>query len=318
MNLSIIIPNYNGEEILKRNLPKILEAALAYKKGNVEIVIVDDASTDNSIRVLEELKTSLSSKIPISTVVQKKNLGFSGNVNAGVKTAKGDIVVLLNSDVIPEKFYLDFLIPHFEDPRVFAVGCLDKSIENNNVVLRGNGTGQWEKGFLMHKAGDISEKFTLWAGGGSSALRKSIWDKLGGLNEIYNPFYWEDIDLSYRAWKAGYTVLFENKSIVMHEHEQGSIKKNIKSSKVKVIAYRNQFLFVWINITDLSLILSHIAWLPVHCIRMLFSGDWLFFKGFFLAIQKLSTCLKYRNAYKALWKKSDKEVLKLFSNFQNS
>jgi len=313
MNVSIIIPNYNGERLLKENLPYVFNAVLAYKKGNVDIIVADDGSTDDSVSVLTNIKTSAPKGISLSIIVSKVNKGFSSNVNAGVKAAKGEIVILINTDVIPEENFLDFLIPHFKDPDVFAVGCLDKSIENNAVVFRGNGKGHWERGFLLHKAGDISEKYTLWASGGSSAFRKSVWDMLGGFNEIYNPFYWEDIDLSYRAWKAGYKVLFEKKSVVKHEHEKGAIKSYNKMSRIKTIAYRNQILFVWLNITDSSFLISHIVWLPLHCIRMFLSRDWGFFKGFFSALRKLPEVIMYREKYKQFWKLFDHEVLKKFS-----
>lgn len=315
MNISIIIPNYNGEEILKMNLPKVLEAVKDYKKGKVEIIISDDPSVDNSEKIIQEFIGNIKEENVIGKTISNKEeskSGFSKNINRGVHLATGDILILLNSDVVPNKDFLLPLVSHFDNPDIFAVGCVDKSIENGKTVLRGIGVGQWVNGFLMHGAGDILSKNTLWASGGSSAFRISIWNRLGGINEIYNPFYWEDIDISYRAWKAGYTVLFESKSIVRHEHDQGSIKKNIKNSKIMTISYRNQFFFVWLNITDLSLILSHIAWLPVHCIRMLLSGNWLFFKGLFLALEKLPECIKYRSEYIKLLSRSDHEVLNLF------
>ena len=82
-----------------------------------------------------------------------------------------------------------------------------------------------------------------------------------------NPFYWEDIDLSYRAQKAGFIVLFEKESIVTHRHEEGAIKRYHTSKKVRVITYRNQFIFAWTNMSDLPLILSHFLWLPYHLLR---------------------------------------------------
>ena len=109
------------------------------------------------------------------------------------------LYILFNTDVYPDKDFLTPLLSHFKDEKVFAVGCMDKSIEGKDVVLRGRGIGVWKRGFLVHEKGEIEKSDTLWVSGGSGAFRKSIWDKLGGLNELYNPFYWEDIDLSYRA-----------------------------------------------------------------------------------------------------------------------
>jgi GT2 family glycosyltransferase len=274
--VSIIIPNYNGQELLRKNLPKVFEAV-----RDAEVIIIDDASTDGSLKVLDDFK----SKIKI--VKNDKNLGFSSSVNKGVSIARGEIVVLLNTDVTPEKAFLEPLISHFKDGDVFAVGCMDKSIEDGKVILRGRGVGEWGKGFLIHSRGEINRTNTLWVNGGSGAFRKNIWQRLGGFDELYSPFYWEDIDLSYRALKSGYKIVFEPKSIVVHEHEKGAIKSVYSDSAVKRIAYRNQFIFVWKNATDLNLQLLHILWLPLYSVKALVGGDINFFVGFLLALLKL-------------------------------
>ncbi|MBI3888085.1 glycosyltransferase, partial [Candidatus Microgenomates bacterium] len=278
MNISIVIPTYNNEKILKRNLPKVLDAVRDYKKGNVEIIIADDPSTDNTPQVINNFIASISEKHVIGKTIANKNKkenGFSKNVNRGVDLATGDILILLNSDVIPHKDFLYALLPHFIDPKVFAVGCMDESIEDGKTVLRGRGIGRWHKGLLMHGEGALDKTNTLWVSGGSAAFRKSLWDKLRGLDPLFNPFYWEDIDLSYRALKSGYQIVFEKNSVVTHEHEEGTIKKKFKPDHVRKIVYRNQFFFVWKNITDTSLLLSHLFWLPYHLINGLRGRDWV-------------------------------------------
>ena len=305
MNINIVIPNYNGTKLLEKNLPKVFEAASFYKKGKVEIIIVDDASTDNSLDVIKDKNVVI--------LKNEKNLGFSSTINKGVENAKGEIVVLLNTDVVPKKDFLEPLIEHFNDESVFAVGCMDKSNEDGKVVLRGRGIGRWEKGFLVHRRGEVDKKNTLWVSGGSGAFRKSIWDKLSGFNELYDPFYWEDIDLSYRALKSGYGIIFEPKSIVIHQHEQGSIKREYSPFQIKTIAYRNQFIFVWKNATDLSLHFFHIAWLPYHFMKALWSQDWAFFLGFFKAFILLPKIIQSSLRAQRMFVKSDKEVMAIFS-----
>lgn len=315
MNLSIIIPNYNGENLLKKNLPLVLNAVKNYKSGNVEIIIPDDPSTDNSGKIIKDFIAGITQKNITGKTVSnsdKKEAGFSKNINRGVVLATGDILILLNSDVAPHEDFLDALLPHFSDPQVFAVGCMDESIEDGQKILRGRGVGKWEKGFLFHARGDIEKNNTLWVSGGSSAFRKKIWDKIGGLDDLYNPFYWEDIGLSYRALKAGYKIIFEKKSKVVHEHEKGTIKTMVKSSGIKKIAYRNQFIFVWLNITDKDLLLSHILYLPYHLLTSLLRKDWLFYSGFILACGKINEILKKRKQHTKLFTKTDKEILKEF------
>ena len=310
MDISIIVPNYNGEHLLEANIPKIIEAVSEYKKGDVEIIIPDDASADRSVSVIHALINKNKHKhVSIRYVENKKNKGFSGNVNSGVKLATGEILVLLNTDVIPHKGFLEPLLVHFSDEKVFGVGCVDESIEGDSVVMRGRGLGAWKRGFLVHRAGDVSKTNTLWVSGGSSAFRKSIWDRIGGLNELYNPFYWEDIDLSYRAQKAGYTVLLEPKSQVIHEHSKGAIKTSQKPFRIRKIAFRNQFFFVWLNITDPFLILTHIFWVPAYIVKTLAAGDSAFLYGFLEALSKFPRVLQRRKRVSRLFVKSDREVI---------
>lgn len=306
MNISVVIPNYNGEEILRKNLPKVFEELKKFE-GKVEVVVVDDASSDSSVLILEEMRKNYSNLI---IVTNNKNLGFSGNVNKGVSRASGEIIVLLNTDVYPEKGFLQPLIQNFDDENIFAVGCMDKSIEDGKIILRGRGLGSWRKGFLSHRRGEVDSSDTFWVSCGSGAFRKDIWNKLGGLNELYSPFYWEDIDLSYRAQKAGYKVLFEPKSIVFHEHSEGAIKKNNSNYKIKIVAYRNQFLFVWLNITDLSLIISHLFFIPYHMINAIRAFEWAFILGFLKALILFPKVIEFRLKARRLFVLKDTYIIK--------
>lgn len=313
MKLSVIIPNYNGEVLLKKNLSATISTIRQEYRGELEVVVVDDGSSDKSIEFLEKFEKKYDwGKAKFLLVQNQYNLGFSKSVNKAVKEATGEILLLLNTDVHPEKDFLGPLLSHFENENVFAVGCLDKSIESGKTVLRGRGLGKWQRGFLVHRAGDTKKSDTLWVSGGSGAFRKKIWDKLGGFNDLYSPFYWEDIDLSYRALKSGYEVLFENKSIVVHEHEEGSIQSSVSRSKVKTTAYRNQFIFVWENATDFGIIISHLLWLPYHFVKALVAGDWLFFRGFGMALCLLPKVYLCRIQYRRAFRKTDAEVIKSF------
>lgn len=302
LSISIVIPNYNGRRLLEKNLPKVISQIIKLSNYQIEIVIVDDNSSDDSMKYLRDLEReryrnleqkkpkflNLYSSIVLKVILNEQNLGFASTVDRGVRAAKGEIVVLLNTDVCPEKGFLEAVLPHFKDPKVFAVGMMDKSIEDGNIVRRGRGVGKWRQGFYVHQRGEIDRTDTAWVSGGSGAFRKSIWKKLGGFDEIYNPFYWEDIDLSYRAKKAGYKILFEPKSAVVHEHGKGIIKSNYSPNYIKKISYRNQFLFVWKN-ANLVQLISHLLWLPYHIIKAIICGDIWFLTGFLWAIKRKLT-----------------------------
>jgi len=312
-SVSIIIPNFNGKSLLEKNLQHVIAAAKTYQSESskkVEVIIVDDFSTDDSVDFLNNIAAD--SSLPIHIVEKKKNEGFAATVNDGVSHAKGEIVLLLNTDVVPEENFLQPLLTHFKDSKVFGVGCLDKSIEAGKVVERGRGIGTWDKGLLIHANGTDKKNTTLWLNGGSSAIRRSLWNKFGGFRTVYNPFYWEDIDLSYQAQKSGYSVLFERNSIVTHMHEEGVIRKKFKESYITTIAYRNQLLFAWMNITDADLLKEHLLYLPYHILSALLREDFSFLSGLFRAVLLLFSARNFRKNSFSDSVKSDKDVTSIF------
>ena len=273
MKISVVIPNYNGKLLLERNLEKVIN-----QSNNAQIIVVDDASTDESVQYVKK-------NFPkVTLIVKRKNSGFSSTVNLGVKNAEGDLVVLLNSDVYPKKNYIDHLMPYFKDPSVFAVGMLHQNIEGNKTVLRGRGLAEFKKGFLVHRRGDVDKNDTFWVNAGAGIFRKTIWNTLGGLREIYDPFYWEDIDLSWRAKKQGYKIYFEPKGKIVHIQSEGAIRSKYSPSQIKTIAYRNQFIFVWSNLRQPRYLIKHLLWLPYHFLKL---RQKEFLLGFLQAISKV-------------------------------
>jgi len=181
-------------------------------------------------------------------------LGFAVACNSGVKVARGEIIVLLNLDVVPEKDALEKILLDFGDENIFAVSFNEPKWSWAKIV--------WKNGFIEHEPGRKINKthISAWASGGSAAFRKSIWEKLGGFDEIYKPFYWEDIDLGYRAWKRGYKILWEPKAIVHHEHE-AVIGKHFSKGYIDFVSERNRLIFIWKNIIDPRMILEHKIWI---------------------------------------------------------
>lgn len=297
LTVSVVIPNWNGVYLMEKHLQNTINTS-----AGAEIIVADDCSSDGSV---EYLKKNFPNVIVVANVKQG---GFAINVNSGVKKATGDIVVLLNTDVEPENGYLLPLLKHFEDSDVFAVGCLEKSVEQGNTILRGRGVAKWVKGFYLHERGEVDRTDTAWVSGGSGAFRRSMWNALGGMDTLYSPFYWEDIDVSYRARKAGWKTVFEPQSVVGHYHEEGKIKREFSPIDVKRIVYRNQFTFIWKNLSDSRICLSHILWLPVRLIQALFKGDVIMWQGLFWALSRLPQIIRHRRIQSRLWKLSDETV----------
>jgi GT2 family glycosyltransferase len=290
MKVSIVIPNWNGAEKLRRNLPKVLKVRDVF-----EIIVVDDFSTDESVRVLKE-------EFPeVKVIEQKKNHGFATTCNVGAKAAEGDLVFLLNTDAFPEVNCLEFVLPHFKDREVFSVSC--------------NTGGSWswakfEKGFFWHGVMDKVDRAhqTLWASGGSGVFRKDLWGALGGFDELFNRFYEEDVDIGYRATKRGYINIWEPRAKVEHYKEPGVIAQNFTKTHVARVAQRNQLYFIWKNIHDPKMITQHRNAL----IKMLLTHPkyWLIFLS---AMKYYPEILEERKVEKNAAKVTDREILSKFS-----
>ncbi len=289
MKFSIIIPNWNGEHLLKKNLSAVLAT------NADEIIIVDNDSTDNSVEFIKQLKSSI-----IRIIELKKNYGFSYACNLGAKEAKSEVVILLNNDVVPEKNFLKPLVKDFEDKKVFAVSL--------NEPQWSWAQGKWVKGFVEHQAGGKANEvhISFWASGGSAAFRKDLWLKLGGLDEIFAPFYWEDTDLSYRAWKRGYQVLWEPKSVVHHQHE-GTIGSSFSKKYIDFISQRNQIIFIWKNITNFKMLFEHKMALGKRLLTK--PGYW---RPYLAALSKLPLILPRFLKEVSQKKLSDKEIFEKF------
>lgn len=306
MKTSIVIPNYNGFQLLQKNLPKVISAVGNQK--DVSIVLVDDFSSKEEQEKLDGFVLKLDSKIPVTLLKHKKNKGFSSTVNTGAFHQPADLYILLNTDVVPQNGFIEKAVKHFEeDENLFGVGFMDRSRDSRGEVFRGRGIGKWQKGFLTHSKGDIEKTNTLWVSGGSSAIKGSIFRNLKGFDISMDPFYWEDIDLSFRAQKRGYKLVFDKNIVVDHFHDEGSIKKHYNKKKIMTTAMRNQFIFHWKNITDVSLLLSHFTWLPVHLIRAVISWDTVFLIGFIRAIGKIPVIISNRGKNRSIV--SDKIII---------
>ena len=244
--VSVVMPNLNGKELLEKNLPKLIAAKNYTPNSILEIIIVDDGSWDDSVALIKD-------KFPsVGLIRHKINRGFSAAVNTGVRSAKGDLILLINTDVLPEKDFLVSVLPHFDDPKMFAISLHEKGM--------GYAKGAFYDGYIQLAPGEESSKFqnSFYVSGGSGVFSRVHWVSLGGMDEkLLSPFYWEDIDLCYRAAKRGLILGWEPGGIVEHHHE--STISKFPKSYVQRVRERNQLLCIWKNITSPALIRKHIV-----------------------------------------------------------
>jgi len=291
--ISIIIPVYKNYEMFF----KFFEINKKYFE-DCEIIVMNDYPQEN---ITKPVKKILADAIVINN---KKNLGFAGNVNRGILKSTRDYVFLMNSDVVLKDYsYLNSL-KHFKlDKNLFAVGFAQ--IEKDGKIVGAN-RAYFNNGLINHSSllpTPYNLQPNFWAEGGSSIFKKSLFIKLGLLDDLYNPFYWEDIDLSYRAWKAGYKILFDQNIRVEHRHES-TIGKYFDKSKIIKTAFRNQLIFHWKNLTDKDLIIKHLMNIP----------RFIFFPGFFEALIRLPKILQERKKTVKLFKETDTEILSKFKS----
>jgi GT2 family glycosyltransferase len=266
---TVVIPNWNGRALLERYLRSVI-AALAGNPQN-EIIVVDNGSADGSAEFVRNTFPD------VKLLALDRNLGFGGGSNAGFRAAKNDIVVLLNSDMQVSPDFLPPLLEGFRDERVFAVSCQiffrDPAKPREETGLT---QGWWQDGGLKvrHRIDPaIDDLFPcFYGGGGSCAFDRRKFLELGGFDELLAPFYLEDTDLGYMAWKRGWKVLYQPRSIVYHEH-RGTIGKRFSDAQIQAVLKKNYLLFCWKNIHDWRRLAAHFFFSYVGALLSLASGD---------------------------------------------
>lgn len=269
--ISVVIPTYKNKKQLIANLENNLEFL-----SGCEIIIVND---DPSYSLKDDLKRFSN----ITLIENKKNLGFGQTINVGVERTKYPLVMLLNDDVILRDKNFEKAISHFKkNGRLFAVSFAQK--EDGGEIV-GKNKIYWKNGMINHsKADDFKFGKTGWAEGGSCLVDKKKFLQVGGFDPAFSPFYWEDIDLSYRAVKLGFEIIFDPKIQVEHHHES-TIGKYFDKKTITRIAFRNQLIFIWKNVHELWYLMSHLFFLPFYLAYFAITGKFEYIAGFIDALK---------------------------------
>ena len=306
---SVVIPNWNGRDLLERYLPSVVQAC-AVNPSN-EIIVVDNGSADGSAEFVR-------SNFPqVKLVALERNLGFGGGSNTGVSAAKNDIVVLLNSDMRVEPGFLAPLLAGFTDNRVFAVSCQIRFADaGKRREETGLTQGWWEEGGLRvrHRIDDqIRDAYPcFYGGGGSCAFDRRKFLELGGFDPLLAPFYLEDTDLGYLAWKRGWKVLYQPRSVVHHEH-RGTIGKRFTQAQIDAVLKKNFILFTWKNIHEWRRLASHFFFMYAGALVSVVFGDSprrASMAGLWRAFLQLPGAVRSRWRARALGEESDTEAFR--------
>ncbi len=209
---SVIIPNYNGQ----RFLPTLLAALNQQTFGDLEIILADDASTDDSVVWVEQHYPD------VRVLVNRHNVGFVRTCNAAVDAARGRVVVLLNNDTEPEAQWLAELVKALcENPQA-AIAASKMLLFDQRDQLHTTGDLLGRDGLPRNRGvweidrGQYDNAQQIFSGsGGGSAFRKDAWQQLGGFDDDFW-MYLEDVDFGFRAQLAGWQAIFVPNARLYH------------------------------------------------------------------------------------------------------
>lgn len=210
--ISVIIPNWNGAQ----HLPACLDSLSQQIYAHTEVLVVDNASTDDSLEILARYPS-------VRVLALERNFGFTGACNAGLRAAQGEIRVLLNNDTEVDSQWLTALAGAFaRHPEVGSVASKMLLFDRRKVFHTAgdyvtfdgmpHNRGVWEKdeGQFDHEA------YVFSACGGSAAYRQVMLAEIGLLDDDFF-FSFEDVDLAWRAQLAGWRCLYTPQAVVYHK-----------------------------------------------------------------------------------------------------
>lgn len=227
MRISVVVVNYNGE----RHLAKLVAALQAQTLRDFELIFIDNASTDESVPLMERLCAE--GEIALNLVANQSNAGFALACNQGFQIAQGHWVALLNNDAFPEPSWLEHLwaATQSEKPVASAVsgqrlGMVAAKMLFVHAPDRINSAGiaidwagiawDWRGGELDVPAEDGPIEI-FGPCGGAALYSREMLDEIGGFDDDFW-LYLEDVDLAWRAQLAGWHCVLEPKARVYHIH----------------------------------------------------------------------------------------------------
>ena len=246
--ISVIIPNYNGQHLLDQNLPSLYDALTTSGIDDYEIIVADDASSDNSV---EYLKKSYPEIIIIENI---SNQGFSSNVNSGLCAATKELVFILNTDIKLYPKYFKPLLPYFDWEDTFGVmgRIIDPSNEKFNIGAKGINYKFGNFKLIERPLKEKEERqYTLFLSGANALIDRLKLNRMSGFDTSFDPFYYEDSELGLRAWRLGYKLYYNAHAIC--EHQTSTTISKQPAERIKLIAKKNKMALHYIHLNGYEL-----------------------------------------------------------------
>ncbi|MDA3944042.1 MAG: glycosyltransferase family 2 protein [Bacteroidetes bacterium] len=252
--VAVVILNFNGKFFLERFLPNVI----AYSSEVAELVIADNASTDDSVSFLQ-------SHYPeIRLIVNAGNFGFSTGYNLALKQIEADYYVLLNSDIEVTPHWIEPVIALMEsDKKIAACQPKIRSLEQPAFFeYAGAGGGFIDKfgypfcrGRLFQQVEEDHGQYdddleVFWASGACMFVRADLYHQYGGLDDSFFA-HMEEIDFCWRMKNQGYKIMYTGKSAVYHIGG-GTLPK--KSYRKTYLNFRNNLSLLYKNLPQDQLV----------------------------------------------------------------
>lgn len=283
----------------------------------------------------------------------KINLGFGETCNRGFELARYPLVFLLNNDVEVDIDCIAPLVENFGEALLFAAHCRVFEFDTGRECGTGK-LGSFARGFIRvhrsyaalaagasassprplvdtgeHRAiqpspaaeltgGDASSPrrlYSMFAGAGSAMFDRQKFLAMGGFDPLLSPFYWEDVELSYRAWKRGFGIVYEPRSVT--RHRVSSTIGQLARRKVRLIEQRNRLIYHWIHLRNLGMLTSHVAWVTVLAVTAPLRLDPGFLRAVMAALRKLPAIRRRRREEKQAQTRTDREVFEIFKMLES-
>ncbi len=284
----VLVLNYNGMAHLDACLSSLLRAAARHGRP-CPVVLVDNRSTDDSVAFTR-------TRFPeIEIVVSPKN-DFLFSLNAVARARHEEIVIIVNNDMRFDEEFVTPLVEHFADADVFAAGAaiFDWSGSSDTVGPRCARVRQcWF--YKWWRCDRQQTSLTFDVCGGAAAYRRRMFVELDGFDPLYRPGYYEDVDLSYRAWARGWRVVYEPGSRAYHKGSVSMLARYGEAGMAPLM-YRNHLLFTVKNVGGFGFLLGFLAMLPYRVLGPLVGGYRVPLAGFLDAVPLLSLAFRRRFA----------------------
>lgn len=258
----VAVLNWNGSALLAQCLPSVVRAAQA-ARSKVDVAVIDNGSDDDSLNVLTEFPDVL-------VIGLGRNLRMLA-YNDVLARVDYDYVLLLNNDIQLDAGAIDPLLDALTaDANCFA--AVPRLVNPDGSGSAFPTVLQWYRGMPIIRDRRGHSPYTFFAPGGAALFRRTEFLMLGGYRALYHPFYWEDVALSYCAWKAGYTVRWVSNSKLIH---LGSATLSRRGFAPGRYLEANKVRFAWAQVSDPARVLHAVLSLPYVVARAAF---WACFK----------------------------------------